>query len=219
MHGWNFMTTINITSNWYAFFAFRVNSLTTVLQQEVERFCKLMKVIKTSLSTLKKAIAGLVVMSEQMEAVYTCFLNNQVHYCLLTTHSSLKTRQDSPLSYFLGAKSEHSINQSILSLNFFNMLWSCLINCVTTLTQLSFVFEGHNTGLCNCIILCICNQTRLWLSQLISTIVTCFTCLTAIFYFFSLFAGTWDVGGSSLPVTFHPSNMGEGSVFEMFLYW
>jgi len=56
----------------------RVNSLTTVLQQEVARFNKLMKVIKTSLNTLKKAIAGLVVMSEQMEMIYTCFLNNQV---------------------------------------------------------------------------------------------------------------------------------------------
>ena len=37
-----------------------------------------MKVIKTSLGTLKKAIAGLVVMSEQMEMIYTSFLNNQV---------------------------------------------------------------------------------------------------------------------------------------------
>ena len=49
-----------------------------MLQQEVARFNKLMKVIKTSLNTLKKAIAGLVVMSEQMEMIYTCFLNNQV---------------------------------------------------------------------------------------------------------------------------------------------
>lgn len=56
----------------------RVNSLTTVLQQEVERFRKLLKVIHTSLETLKKAIAGLVVMSEQMEKIYSSFLNNQV---------------------------------------------------------------------------------------------------------------------------------------------
>nr|CAB3238690.1 dynein heavy chain 6, axonemal-like [Phallusia mammillata] len=56
----------------------RVNSLTTVLQQEVERFKKLLKVIVNSLQTLKKAIAGLVVMSEQMEMMYTSFLNNQV---------------------------------------------------------------------------------------------------------------------------------------------
>ena len=32
----------------------------------------------SSLQTLKKAIAGLVVMSEQMKAIYTSFLNNQV---------------------------------------------------------------------------------------------------------------------------------------------
>lgn len=61
----------------------RVNSLTTVLQQEVERFNKLLKVITTSLKTLKKAIAGLVVMSEQMEKMYNSFINNQVRssYC------------------------------------------------------------------------------------------------------------------------------------------
>ncbi|KAG8512932.1 Dynein heavy chain 6, axonemal [Galemys pyrenaicus] len=44
----------------------RLNSLTTVLGQE------------TSLETLNKAIAGLVVMSEEMEKVYNSFLNNQV---------------------------------------------------------------------------------------------------------------------------------------------
>ncbi|XP_039271711.2 dynein axonemal heavy chain 6-like [Styela clava] len=56
----------------------RVNSLTTVLQQEVERFKKLINVIQSSLGTLKKAIAGIVVMSEQMEMIYSSFLNNQV---------------------------------------------------------------------------------------------------------------------------------------------
>ncbi|KAF3851997.1 hypothetical protein F7725_005352 [Dissostichus mawsoni] len=44
----------------------RLNSLTTVLGQEL------------SLVTLKKAIAGLVVMSEEMDCIYTSFLNNQV---------------------------------------------------------------------------------------------------------------------------------------------
>ncbi|CAK8691447.1 unnamed protein product [Clavelina lepadiformis] len=56
----------------------RVNSLTTVLQQEVERFNKLLNVLNTSLKELNKAIAGLVVMSEQMEMMYTSFINNQV---------------------------------------------------------------------------------------------------------------------------------------------
>jgi len=56
----------------------RLNSLTTVLQQEVERFNKLLQVIINSLETLMKAIEGLVVMSEQMELIYKSFLNNQV---------------------------------------------------------------------------------------------------------------------------------------------
>ncbi|KAK2908777.1 hypothetical protein Q8A67_004614 [Cirrhinus molitorella] len=56
----------------------RVNSLTTVLGQEVDRFNFLLRVLKTSLCTLQKAIAGLVVMSEEMEKIYNSFLNNQV---------------------------------------------------------------------------------------------------------------------------------------------
>uniref|UniRef100_A0A8C5NZ98 Dynein, axonemal, heavy chain 6 n=1 Tax=Jaculus jaculus TaxID=51337 RepID=A0A8C5NZ98_JACJA len=56
----------------------RLNSLTTVLSQEVDRFNNLLKLIHISLETLNKAIAGLVVMSEEMEKVYNSFLNNQV---------------------------------------------------------------------------------------------------------------------------------------------
>ncbi|XP_010633543.1 dynein heavy chain 6, axonemal [Fukomys damarensis] len=56
----------------------RLNSLTTVLSQEVDRFNNLLKLIHTSLETLNKAIAGFVVMSEEMEKVYNSFLNNQV---------------------------------------------------------------------------------------------------------------------------------------------
>ncbi|KAG8454285.1 hypothetical protein GDO86_000797 [Hymenochirus boettgeri] len=56
----------------------RVNSLTTVLAQEVDRFNTLLHVLKNSLETLNKAIAGLVVMSEEMEKIYNSFLNNQV---------------------------------------------------------------------------------------------------------------------------------------------
>ncbi|XP_033099985.1 dynein heavy chain 6, axonemal-like [Anneissia japonica] len=56
----------------------RTNSLTTVLCQEVDRFNGLLKVIKNSLRTIQKAIKGLVVMSEELEAVYNSFLNNQV---------------------------------------------------------------------------------------------------------------------------------------------
>ena len=82
----------------------RVNSLTTVLIQEVDRFNKLLKMIKVtivsgespkncflqylkfilliilqeSLQQLQKAIKGFVVMSLELDKVYTCFLNNQV---------------------------------------------------------------------------------------------------------------------------------------------
>ncbi|KAM4809142.1 dynein axonemal heavy chain 6 [Rhinophrynus dorsalis] len=56
----------------------RVSSLTTVLGQEVDRFNNLLKVLKNSLETFNKAIAGLVVMSEEMERIYKSFLNNQV---------------------------------------------------------------------------------------------------------------------------------------------
>ncbi|KAE8301074.1 Dynein heavy chain 6, axonemal Axonemal beta dynein heavy chain 6 Ciliary dynein heavy chain 6 [Larimichthys crocea] len=56
----------------------RLNSLTTVLGQETDRFNNLLRVLRMSLITLQKAIAGLVVMSEEMDRIYTSFLNNQV---------------------------------------------------------------------------------------------------------------------------------------------
>ncbi|XP_042305526.1 dynein axonemal heavy chain 6 [Sceloporus undulatus] len=56
----------------------RVDSLTTVLGQEVDRFNNLLNLLRTSLKTLNKAIAGFVVMSEEMERVYQSFINNQV---------------------------------------------------------------------------------------------------------------------------------------------
>ncbi|XP_070782457.1 dynein axonemal heavy chain 6 [Enoplosus armatus] len=56
----------------------RLNSLTTVLGQEADRFTNLLRVLRMSLITLQKAIAGLVVMSEEMDRIYTSFLNNQV---------------------------------------------------------------------------------------------------------------------------------------------
>ena len=55
-----------------------MNSMTTVLLQEVDRFNKLLNVIKNSLVQLQKAIKGLVVMSEELERVYAAFMNNQV---------------------------------------------------------------------------------------------------------------------------------------------
>ncbi len=45
----------------------RLNSLTTVLQQEVDRYNRLLIVIKLSLANQMKAIKGLVVMDETLE--------------------------------------------------------------------------------------------------------------------------------------------------------
>jgi dynein heavy chain len=72
----------------------QINSLSTVLSQEVDRFNNLLRVLKvrihlqrlvpmfygcmqTSLQDIQKAIKGLVVMSEELEMIYTSFLNNQ----------------------------------------------------------------------------------------------------------------------------------------------
>jgi dynein heavy chain, axonemal len=52
--------------------------LTTVLLQEVERFNKLLKTIHNSISDVEKAIKGLVVMSENLEAVFDAFIINKV---------------------------------------------------------------------------------------------------------------------------------------------
>ncbi|XP_067440238.1 dynein axonemal heavy chain 6 [Thunnus thynnus] len=70
----------------------RLNSLTTVLGQEVDRFNNLLRVLRMSLTTLQKAIAGLVVMSEEMDRIYTSFLKNQVptHWAN-SAYPSLKT--------------------------------------------------------------------------------------------------------------------------------
>ncbi|KAJ0033357.1 hypothetical protein NQD34_000464 [Periophthalmus magnuspinnatus] len=70
----------------------RLNSLTTVLGQETDRFNNLLKVLRASLVTLQKAIGGLVVMSEEMDRIYTSFLNNQVpSHWANSAYPSLKT--------------------------------------------------------------------------------------------------------------------------------
>lgn len=56
----------------------RLPSLSTVLMQEIERFNKLLDVIHHSLNDLRKAIKGFVVMSAELEGVYTAFMNNTV---------------------------------------------------------------------------------------------------------------------------------------------
>lgn len=56
----------------------KLNSLSVVLGQEVERFRRLSGVMRASLAQLKAAIKGLVVMSESLEAAYNALLLNAV---------------------------------------------------------------------------------------------------------------------------------------------
>lgn len=51
-------------------------SLTTVLIQEMEKFNRMLKVMKTSMADLEKAIHGFIVMSETLDEMYLCFQNN-----------------------------------------------------------------------------------------------------------------------------------------------
>ncbi|KAI9363382.1 dynein heavy chain and region D6 of dynein motor-domain-containing protein [Zopfochytrium polystomum] len=55
-----------------------LNSLSTVLGQEAVRFNKLLAVVKGTLENLIKAVKGLVVMSSELEKVFTSLLNNEV---------------------------------------------------------------------------------------------------------------------------------------------
>ncbi|XP_028179118.1 dynein heavy chain 6, axonemal [Ostrinia furnacalis] len=56
----------------------QLQSLTTVLLHETDRFNTLLGLIHSSLNELQKAIKGIVVMSEAFEEVFTAFLNNKV---------------------------------------------------------------------------------------------------------------------------------------------
>ncbi|KAJ3347122.1 Dynein heavy chain 6, axonemal [Entophlyctis luteolus] len=55
-----------------------LNSLSTVLIQESNRFNKLLKVVSSSLEQLSKAVKGFIVMSSELELVYQSLLNNEV---------------------------------------------------------------------------------------------------------------------------------------------
>ena len=52
-----------------------LSSLDTVLQQEIIKFNRLMKRMKSSLSELRRAIGGLVIMSSDLDDMYTSFMN------------------------------------------------------------------------------------------------------------------------------------------------
>jgi dynein heavy chain len=55
-----------------------MDSLATFLGQEIVRFNKLLQVMKRTLEGLRKAIKGVVVMSNELDKMYTSMLNNQV---------------------------------------------------------------------------------------------------------------------------------------------
>ena len=55
-----------------------IPSLSTVLLQEVSRFNRLLSVMRSSLVLLKKAIKGFIVMSEELDSMYSSFQNGRV---------------------------------------------------------------------------------------------------------------------------------------------
>ena len=52
--------------------------MNTVLQQEAQRFSRLLSVMSNSLNQILKAIKGLVVMSEPLEKMFNSLFDNQV---------------------------------------------------------------------------------------------------------------------------------------------
>jgi dynein heavy chain len=52
-----------------------MESLSTVLLQELQKFNKLLNVMRASLEELQKAIKGLVVMSFELDSMYLSMLN------------------------------------------------------------------------------------------------------------------------------------------------
>ena len=61
-------------------------SMNTVLVQEVIRYNRLLKVIHSSLVDLRKALKGLVVMSQALETMFNSIYNNTVPKCGQARH-------------------------------------------------------------------------------------------------------------------------------------
>lgn len=56
----------------------QLNSLSVVLGQEIDRFNRLTRRVRSSLVELQKAIKGFVVMTSELEAMFTSMLNNSI---------------------------------------------------------------------------------------------------------------------------------------------
>ena len=65
-------------------------SMNTVLVQEVIRYNRLLKVIHSSLVDLRKALKGLVVMSQALETMFNSIYNNSVPEMWASKVSSLR---------------------------------------------------------------------------------------------------------------------------------
>jgi len=55
-----------------------IPSLSTVLLQEVSRFNRLLTIMRSTLILIKKAIKGFIVMSEELDSMYSSFQNGRV---------------------------------------------------------------------------------------------------------------------------------------------
>ena len=70
----------------------RLNSLTTVLQQEVDRYNRLLNIIKLSLVNQMKAIKGLVVMNVELESLAnSLMIGKQPEMWIKQSYPSLKS--------------------------------------------------------------------------------------------------------------------------------
>lgn len=57
-----------------------LDSLAIVLTQEMVKFNRLLTTMVSTLADLQKAIKGLIVMTSDLDMMYTSFLTNQVSY-------------------------------------------------------------------------------------------------------------------------------------------
>lgn len=66
-----------------------LNSLAICLVQEMVKFNRLLNRMRSTLKDIKRAIKGLIVMSADLDAMYTSFLNNQVSQIIYIRQNTL----------------------------------------------------------------------------------------------------------------------------------